>query len=67
MMIRDEMRAYAQLEPGATTAAIADGAAAGAGGFPLASYYKLAVAAGLTVWLVSKILDGAFFKRRLVK
>ncbi len=61
MMFRD--RHLAQLEPGPTAAAVADGAT-GIGGLSLISYYKLAVAAGLTVWLVSKLLDGAFFRRK---
>lgn len=56
-------RHLSQLEPGPTAAAVADGAT-GIGGLSLISYYKLAVAAGLTVWLVSKILDSTVFKRR---
>ncbi len=59
MMVRD--RKFSQLEPGATTATVADGPGVLSATFP---YYKLAVAAGLTVWLVSKILDGAFFRKR---
>lgn len=58
MHVRDHR--LGQLEPGPAAATIADGAP----GVPLASYYKLAVAAGLTVWLVSKLLDGTIFKKR---
>lgn len=54
-MIRDD-RHLGQLSPAATAASIPEPTGSGMTG---RSYFFLAVAAGVTVWLLTRLLDGA--------
>ncbi len=59
MFIRDarrgtDVRGFGQLDPGTLTAAVPEAPATGTMG--LAPYYFMAVAAGVTVWLITRWL-----------
>ena len=48
-------RRYSQLEPGALTASVPEIPIAG--GFTLTQYFFVAVAAGVTVWFITRFLN----------
>ncbi len=59
MFIRDpsrgtDVRGYGQLDPGVLTAAVPEAPATGT--MKLGPYYLMAVAAGVTVWLITRWL-----------
>ncbi len=49
-----DVRGYGQLDPAVLTAAVPEAPATG--GMSLAPYYFMAVAAGVTVWLITRWL-----------
>jgi hypothetical protein len=57
------LEALGQLDPASLVASVPEVPAEGiaASGF---GYYKLAVGAGITVWLLTKVFDEAFFKKK---